>query len=650
MDLWPIVGVTPERRRRFHLTEPWVDNDYVLVSLQRSPLRAISETAGRQITYARLPVTTQLAQRLFPDARQHILDSRAAALQSVCRGEAAAAFVEERYAEAAILDRPPGCESVALTLHHLSGVALGHAIGAVPDAADAADALRDEIGRLSADGTISRLIDTWAPLASKATRSLDALEQTRRRTRWLNYGLTGVALAAAAFVWQARRQRRSYQALRTTQRELAAERERWRLVLEGNNDGLFDADLCTGRVFQSARWKQIIGEPEEASEETASAWEDRIHPDDRPKVFEALRRHLDRELPLYTVEYRILHGDGSWRWILARGRAVWNEQGLAVRLVSSHTDITERVSADRERERLLAQRTALLESAGNAIYGVGADGECTYINARAAELLGYSRAECLGQSMHKLIHRKHADGSPYPESSCPIYHTFRQGGDARVDDEVFWRKDGTSFPVGYHARPVLVEGKIVGSIVTFADIAARKQAESQLVIEALTDSLTGLANRRQFERRLEAVLATARPLRSTVSVAFCDLDRFKEINDTYGHAAGDEVLATVGRLLGECVRSADLPARLSGDEFAIVLPQTTEQEAANCIDRIRERLETICFGFDRGTPFSVTATFGVAQLTSSNQNGQELMAAADQALYRAKREGRNRTRTSSAGS
>ena len=103
----------------------------------------------------------------------------------------------------------------------------------------------------------------------------------------------------------------------------------------------------------------------------------------------------------------------------------------------------------------------------------------------------------------------------------------------------------------------------------------------------------------------------------------------------------------MARLLQECVRSADVPARLGGDEFAIILPNATEREASGCMERIRQRLETLCFGFDLERPFTVTATFGVAQLTSTNQTGNELMEAADHALYVAKRQGRNRTQTSS---
>ena len=336
-----------------------------------------------------------------------VRDTRAIALQAVCGGEAAAVFVEERYAESAILNRPPGCEFAALTVHHVPGATLGHAIGAVPEAADVADALREEIGRLSDDGSLDRLIEAWAPLSTEVTRSMKSLEQNRRRTHWITYGLGGVALAAAVFVWQARRQRRAYQALRTLQGELAAERERWRLVLEGNNDGLFDADLRTGRVFRSTRWNQIIGEPGTESDGTDSAWEERIHPDDRQQVLEVLRRHLDREVPQYVAEYRIKHRDGSWRWVLARGCAVWDEQGQAVRLVGSHADITERVCAEREGSRLLAQRTALLESAGNAIFGIDTEGRCTFMNARAAEILGYSSRNVWDRTCHELIHSRY---------------------------------------------------------------------------------------------------------------------------------------------------------------------------------------------------------------------------------------------------
>jgi PAS domain S-box-containing protein len=133
--------------------------------------------------------------------------------------------------------------------------------------------------------------------------------------------------------------RRAAQRLRTSE-------ERWQLALRGNNDGLFDWNAVTGEVFFSARWKQILGYEEQELENRNEEWESRVHPDDLPRVRRELHDHLDRKTAFYTTEYRMMAKDGSYKWILARGQALWDDHGTPRRLVGSHTDITERKHAE----------------------------------------------------------------------------------------------------------------------------------------------------------------------------------------------------------------------------------------------------------------------------------------------------------------
>ena len=120
----------------------------------------------------------------------------------------------------------------------------------------------------------------------------------------------------------------------------------------------------------------------------------------------------------------------------------------------------------------------LLNSTGEGIYGVDLDGNCTFINPSCMQLLGYdSMDDVLGKNTHNLIHHTRVDGSPYPTHECKIYKTYKTGKGTHVDDEVLWRKDGTSFAVEYWAHPVCKDGKITGSVVAFLDISERSQAE-----------------------------------------------------------------------------------------------------------------------------------------------------------------------------
>ncbi|MDP6582259.1 MAG: sigma 54-interacting transcriptional regulator, partial [Vicinamibacterales bacterium] len=131
--------------------------------------------------------------------------------------------------------------------------------------------------------------------------------------------------------------------------------------------------------------------------------------------------------------------------------------------------------------RSLEQQNALiLAAAGEGIYGLDTDGLTTFVNPAAARLLGWSVDELLGQPMHAVLHHTHADGSAYPRETCPIYAAFKDGQVHQVRDEVFWRRDGTSFPVEYTSTPIEEEDALIGAVVVFRDVTARKDAETQL--------------------------------------------------------------------------------------------------------------------------------------------------------------------------
>jgi len=136
----------------------------------------------------------------------------------------------------------------------------------------------------------------------------------------------------------------------------------------------------------------------------------------------------------------------------------------------------------------------ILGSAGEGIYGLDCDGMTTFVNPAANRLLGFEADELIGRSMHAVLHHTHADGSPYPREECPIYAAFVDGEVHRVTDEVFWRRDGTSFPVEYTSTPIHHDGELAGAVVVFWDVSRRKEAEDGLrralqEVETLKDRL-----------------------------------------------------------------------------------------------------------------------------------------------------------------
>jgi two-component system cell cycle response regulator len=179
------------------------------------------------------------------------------------------------------------------------------------------------------------------------------------------------------------------------------------------------------------------------------------------------------------------------------------------------------------------------------------------------------------------------------------------------------------------------------------DITERKLAEDRLAAQARTDALTGLNNRWEFNRLFAEEFAATRTRLGNLSVCICDIDRFKAVNDSYGHAAGDRVLSTFGAILRRNVRPFDLLARIGGDEFIVAMPGLAAEEACTLVEKIRRQLNDEIFiapGGGRGdAPFHVTGSFGVAGLHGGHCGADELIAEADRLLYRAKGGGRNKT-------
>lgn len=197
------------------------------------------------------------------------------------------------------------------------------------------------------------------------------------------------------------------------------------------------------------------------------------------------------------VEIVIERPDGTRRNVLPYPDPICDDSGAVIGSVNILVDITERRQAEEERQKLAKDRLLLLESTGEGIYGIDQVGRCTFINTAAARMLGYTLDEMLGMDMHKMIHHSFQGGTPYPRECCHILKTLTSGKGCQIDDEVYWRNDGSSFPVAYSSFPVLEQEQIIGAVVVFLDITERKQAEAQL-----KSSYTQLRN---LTARLESV-------------------------------------------------------------------------------------------------------------------------------------------------
>lgn len=173
--------------------------------------------------------------------------------------------------------------------------------------------------------------------------------------------------------------------------------------------------------------------------------------------------------------------DGTPFWNDLQVNAIRDNQGKLVFFVGVQHDITEQIKAEERATEAAERIKALLDSTAEGIYGLDAQGRCTFCNAACANLLGYDHPDQLiGKNMHALVHYSHADGSDFPEADCPIFQAFQSGEHINVDQDCFWRADGTKFPVEYWSHPIRKDGRISGAVVTFFDTTKRVQQQAEL--------------------------------------------------------------------------------------------------------------------------------------------------------------------------
>lgn len=316
----------------------------------------------------------------------------------------------------------------------------------------------------------------------------------------------------------------------------------------------------------------------------------------------------------------------------------WPEvQGEIGELVATLRDVTlVHEKQTHSQLQMVAQLRAILD---NAFVGIAItrSGHFELLGQHACRMFGYSEEELLGRST-RLIH---TSDEVYVEFGARVSVAFKTQG--HFDGEqILQRKDGSEFWAHMLARGVIAGDPAGGTIWILEDISEVKAARDKLSWTATHDSLTQLANRREFESRLTQAMAQFNGL--NLSVMFIDLDRFKEINDSAGHAAGDEVLLQISRLLEAQVRQSDTVARLGGDEFAVLLPGCSLARAQQLAEQIRVAVDSWRLLHEERS-LSVGASIGVAAVTRELADTTSVLKAVDSACYEAKNAGRNRVAT-----
>ncbi|MDH4609070.1 diguanylate cyclase [Pseudomonas sp. BN102] len=432
------------------------------------------------------------------------------------------------------------------------------------------------------------------------------------------------------------RLRRDLDTLRESESRMA-------LAIDGSGTGIWDRNVATGEMHYSKGWKALLGYAEHEVGNRIEESYTRVHPADLGYVKATIQAHFEQRTAAYEVEHRLRCRDGSYKWVCSRGKVVERDAaGMPLRMIGTTTDIT----AMRVMSEQVKQTAELMTDLTNEIPGMVfqyrhlAYGRSffTYASAGVRDIYGLTPEQLMANTdtLHAIIHPD--DLAPYLASLDACARDLRPW---HLEYRVQLPERGISWRQG-DARPRRLDDGSVLWHGFITDITERKQIEAELQVFATTDSLTQLSNRRHFMQQLETELARVqRSASHCATILMFDLDYFKAINDRWGHSVGDQALRHFAAILCAGLRKTDAAGRMGGEEFAVVLSDTTLDQAINFARRIQGELARApVLHADEHIPLAVSV--GIAAIHATDQTAEATLSRSDMALYRAKRGGRNR--------
>ncbi|PCJ98977.1 MAG: bifunctional diguanylate cyclase/phosphodiesterase [Alteromonadaceae bacterium] len=460
---------------------------------------------------------------------------------------------------------------------------------------------------------------------------------------------------------------------KNTASELYKSEERFSLAMRGANDGLWDWDLEKDDVYYSPRWKSMLGYSEDELEHKLTTWETLVHPDDKDRVLEKIQDYLSGRANSFEVEMRMKHKNGHQIFVLSRALLVLREPDKKpTRLVGTHIDITERKKADvfNDKNAHVLEMIAMGRTAPEVYREIALMYEDRHPGLRCSML------ELHG---NKLLH----GGAPsLPKEYCEAVHGLENGPSVgscgtstytgkrviveNIDTDPKWEKiKHVALPHGmrccwsepiksssgkvlgafgmYYNHPAVPnkeESKDLTSAARLASIVMeRDQAQKRIHSLAYTDGLTELPSRAYFYQKLEKTIRISDRYHRRFGLLYLDLDNFKSINDSLGHSTGDLLLKAIATRLKDACREDDFVARLSGDEFCIIVEgidnYSTLNVAQRCLEAIAQPIELL------SRKITPACSIGIAHYPDDGEDLSSLVKAADTSLYAAKENGRN---------
>ncbi|PVZ83848.1 diguanylate cyclase [Serratia sp. S1B] len=413
--------------------------------------------------------------------------------------------------------------------------------------------------------------------------------------------------------------------------------ERITLANQAGGIGIWEWVPSEKKLNWDKRMFELYGLPADKTP-TLKLWQSLLLPEDRERIKQQMAT-IAEHAQAFVMEFRIIKPSGEIRHMRSQGNVILDKQGYQQRIIGTHIDMTEIKSLTealhQEKERL----HITLDAIGEGVISTDSEMNITFMNPVAEQMCGWPLDQALGMPISNIVHLTYGMDGPKVEN--PV-QCLLQGSKALPSDNalVLHSQNGHRFDVQESISPLkTIGGDVVGTVIVLQDVSAARALMNKLSYNASHDALTNLQNRASFEQQLKYAIANARDNDQHHTLVFLDLDKFKAVNDSAGHAAGDALLKELSQLMQHQLRNNDCLARLGGDEFGMILFGCALEKAQDLIQQMIDQIKEYPFYWE-GKIHHVGACAGITSIDALSTQSEELLAQADAACYQAKNNGR----------
>jgi diguanylate cyclase (GGDEF)-like protein/PAS domain S-box-containing protein len=413
--------------------------------------------------------------------------------------------------------------------------------------------------------------------------------------------------------------------------QLRVNNQRLKLATEASGVGIWEYDLATRRYHWDNAMFSLFGLTPQSVNAMNNDWRGLLLPGELERMKEATRTTIQHDLA-FDLTFQVRRTDGEVRFMRNRAALHRDAQGKPSRLIGATEDVTER-----DLQEAYLRVAATVFDCQEAIIVTDAKQVILRVNPAFSELFGYTSVDAVGATPRILQSGRHGQAF-----YAAIWDGINRNGAWQGE---IWnrRKNAEVFPLWLNVSAVHNhQGVVTHFVATYTDITLRKAAEDEIKQLAFYDPLTRLPNRRLLNDRLHQAINQAKRDQRRLALVFIDLDKFKPVNDAFGHQAGDELLQAVALRLQACVRESDTVARQGGDEFVLLLPSIDSAQDAMAVAEKVHRALIQPFTLPKGQQVSISLSAGIAIYPEHGSDAIELTKHADAAMYQAKIAGRDR--------